>query len=109
MLYYLNMKRFYLHTMGCKANQFEGAIIKENLIKNGMSEANDICDADYYILNSCSVTQKSDNEALYNLRAAKNKNQEIITVLTGCIAQIEKEKQALSRAIACLTIEYLRK
>ena len=77
--------------MGCKANQFEGAIIKENLIKNGMSEANDICDADYYILNSCSVTQKSDNEALYNLRAAKNKNQEIITVLTGCIAQIEKE------------------
>mgnify|MGYP003501552146 FL=1 len=26
-----------------------------------------------------------------------------------CNAQIEKEKQALSRAAACLTIEYLRK
>ena len=26
-----------------------------------------------------------------------------------CNAQIEKEKQTLSRAIACLTIEYLRK
>lgn len=77
--------------MGCKANQFEGAIIKENLIQHGMLEVNDIRDADYYILNSCSVTQKSDNEALYNLRAAKHKNKRIITVLTGCIAQIEKE------------------
>ena len=26
-----------------------------------------------------------------------------------CNAQIEKERQALSRAIACLTIEYLKK
>ena len=77
--------------MGCKANQFEGAIIKENLIKNGMVEVNNLNAADYYILNSCSVTHKSDNEALYNLRSAKHKNPKIITVLTGCIAQIEKE------------------
>ncbi len=78
--------------MGCKSNQFEGAIIEENLIKNGFSKVVKIEDADFYILNSCSVTHKSDNEALYSLRSAKAKNPTIRTILTGCLAQIEKAK-----------------
>lgn len=86
------MKKFYIHTMGCKSNQFESAIIKEKLIANGLSESEDIESADYYILNSCTVTHKSDNEALYLLRAAKHKNASIITILTGCLAQIEKSE-----------------
>ena len=55
--------------MGCKSNQFESAIIEENLQKNGLQPTKDIKEADYYILNSCSVTHKSDNEAMYLLRA----------------------------------------
>lgn len=78
--------------MGCKSNQFEGSIIKENLNKNGLEEVKNIEDADIYILNSCSVTHKSDNEAMYLLRNAKHKNANIINVITGCVAQIEKEK-----------------
>lgn len=77
--------------MGCKSNQFESSIIIENLKKNGLEEVKNINDADVYILNSCSVTHKSDNEALYLLRSAKHKNQNLITILTGCFAQIEKE------------------
>ena len=86
------MKNFYIHSMGCKSNQFEGSIIKENLIKNGMIEVHNIEDADLYILNSCSVTHKSNNEAMYLIRNAKHKNPNLKTILTGCIAQIEKEK-----------------
>lgn len=86
------MKTFNIHTMGCKANQFESAIIEEKLINNGLRKVDKIQDADIYILNSCSVTHKSDNEALYLLRAAKHKNPSIVTVLTGCFAQIEKEE-----------------
>jgi len=78
--------------MGCKSNLFEGSIIIENLEKHGLKKVSQTEDADYYILNSCSVTHKSDNEALYLLRSAKRKNPNIKTVLTGCIAQIEKEK-----------------
>ena len=85
------MNKFNIHTMGCKANQFESSIIEENLISNGLEKVKSVVDADFYILNSCSVTHKSDNEALYLLRAAKNKNPKIITVLTGCYAQIEKD------------------
>lgn len=78
--------------MGCKSNQFEGAIIRENLNLNGMIEVEKIEDADIYILNSCSVTHKSDNEAMYLLRSAKHKNPSVKTLITGCVAQIEKEK-----------------
>lgn len=86
------MNRFFISTMGCKSNQFETAIIKENLVNNGFKEVNNLNYADYFILNSCSVTHKSDNEAFYHLRNAKHKNPQIKTVLTGCIAQIEKDE-----------------
>ena len=86
------MKTFYIHTMGCKANQFESSIIEENLISNGLIKVKKVEDADLYIMNSCSVTHKSDNEAMYHLRSAKHKNPVITTVVTGCIAQIKKKQ-----------------
>lgn len=86
------MKKFNIHTMGCKSNQFESAIIEENLISHGLEKVQKVEDADIYILNSCSVTHKSDNEAMYLLRSAKHKNPQILTVATGCMAQIEKQE-----------------
>lgn len=86
------MKTFLLKSMGCKSNQFEGAIIEENLINTGFKKVSDIKDADLFILNSCSVTHKSDDEALYLLRHAKHVNKNIKTLITGCVAQIEREK-----------------
>lgn len=96
------MKNFLIHSMGCKSNQFEGSIIIENLTQNGLKQVNKLEDADIYILNSCSVTHKSDNEALYLLRNAKHKNPQILTVLTGCLAQIEKEKLLENNFIDCI-------
>jgi len=84
------MSKFYLKSMGCKSNQYEGQIVCEKLLEAGHSEVKNLKDADFYILNSCSVTHKSDNEAMYLLRHAHSLG--IKTILTGCIAQIEKEK-----------------
>ena len=78
--------------MGCKSNQFESSIIIENLSANNWKQVKNIEEADFFILNSCTVTHKSDNEAFYLLRNAKHKNPNIINVLTGCIAQVEKEE-----------------
>lgn len=86
------MKTFLLKSMGCKSNQFEGAIIEENLLNAGFEKVSEIKDADLYILNSCSVTHKSDDEALYLLRHAKHTNENIKTLITGCVAQIERDK-----------------
>ncbi|MBE7711316.1 MAG: tRNA (N(6)-L-threonylcarbamoyladenosine(37)-C(2))-methylthiotransferase MtaB [Cyanobacteria bacterium SIG31] len=87
------MKKFYLKSMGCKSNQFEGQIVSQKLVEAGFEEVKKLQDADVYILNSCSVTHKSDNEAMYHLRHAKNLG--LKTILTGCVAQIEKEKLLL--------------
>ena len=76
--------------MGCKSNQFEGQIVAQNLVESGYTQVKKQEDSEYYILNSCSVTHKSDNEALYLLRHAHSLG--LKTILTGCVAQIEKEK-----------------
>ena len=85
------MNKFLIHTMGCKSNKFESSIILENLLSHGWAEVKKLDEADFFILNSCSVTHKSDNEAMYLLRNAKHKNPKILNIVTGCMAQIEKE------------------
>lgn len=85
------MEKFFIKTMGCKSNQLEGALIEENLTQNGFEKVENIADADIFILNSCTVTHKSDNEAFQILQRAKKSNPSTKTILTGCIAQVEKE------------------
>ena len=84
-------KKFYIKSMGCKSNQFEGSLIIENLCDNGFEQVSTLDEAEYFVLNSCSVTHKSDNETLYLLRNAVHLHPNIKTVLTGCVAQIEKD------------------
>ena len=86
------MKRYILKTQGCKSNQLESVIIKEKLNDAGYEESKDIINADYFILNSCSVTSNADIEALRFLRNAKNKKPDIVTVITGCSAQLHADE-----------------
>lgn len=86
------MSKFFLKSMGCKSNQYEGSIIEESLLNAGFEKVETLDEADYFILNSCTVTHKADNETFYILRNAKHLNSNIKTVLTGCVAQVEKEE-----------------
>lgn len=86
------MRKFFLKSMGCKSNQYEGSIIEESLVNAGFEKVDNLDEADYFILNSCTVTHKADNETFYILRNAKHVNNNIKTVLTGCVAQVEKEQ-----------------
>lgn len=95
------MKKFFIKTHGCKANQLESAIIKEKLCKADMKESSKAQDADYFILNSCSVTETADNEALRTIRNIKHKKPDIITILTGCSAQLNHEKL---KELGCIDI-----
>ena len=40
------MKKFYLKSMGCKSNQFEGQIVSQNLIEAGYQEVKKLEDAE---------------------------------------------------------------
>ena len=85
------MKKFVIKTLGCKTNQVESALIAELLVKKGFEEVKEIEKANYYIVNSCSVTHIADSKNLSYVRRAKRENPSIITVLTGCMAQLQKE------------------
>ena len=85
------MKKFIIKTLGCKTNQVESALIAEIMTNNGYTETNEINDAEYYILNSCSVTQVADAKNLSYIRRAKRENPNIKIIITGCMAQLEKE------------------
>ena len=80
------MKKFYIKTLGCKTNAIESQIISENLKKLGFIETNKN-EAEIYILNSCTVTSHSDNQAKYLLKQIKKENPKIKTILVGCMAQ----------------------
>ena len=85
------MKKFVIKTLGCKTNQVESALIAEILSKNGYEEIKDICNANYYILNSCSVTHVADSKNLSYIKQVKRENPNIKVILTGCMAQLDKD------------------
>ena len=88
------MKTFFIKTHGCKSNQLESNIIREKLLNAGYVESLQNTNADIYILNSCSVTETADIEALRTLRNIKHKNPATMTILTGCSAQLNASKVA---------------
>ncbi len=81
-------KTFYIKTHGCKTNQLESAVMSEKLHEAGFLTAKNPDCADIFILNSCSVTGNADIEALRLMRHMKSKRPEVLTVLTGCVAQL---------------------
>ena len=51
----------YIHTLGCKVNQYESQAISEIFVNNGFGLSAP-SDADVIIVNSCSVTAESDRK-----------------------------------------------
>ena len=86
------MKSFAIHTLGCKTNQLESAMISDSLIKEGYQLVKFNEKADFYIINTCSVTAKSDSESMYYIRKAKRTNPDAKIIVTGCLAQLKPEE-----------------
>lgn len=85
------MKRtFALKTLGCKVNQYEEQVIRENMLKAGFKEAS-ADRADIFILNSCTVTDQADKKTVRLLRRVKKENPDVKICVTGCFAVFEKD------------------
>ncbi|QXE85018.1 tRNA (N(6)-L-threonylcarbamoyladenosine(37)-C(2))-methylthiotransferase MtaB [Geomonas nitrogeniifigens] len=82
------MKRIAITTLGCKINQFESAAMTEALEQNGYSFVPFTETADIYVINSCTVTAKTDAESRRLIRRATRMNPEARVVITGCYAQM---------------------
>lgn len=102
------MPKFVVKSLGCKLNQLEGQIIAERLSEIGFEQTKDIKKANYFILNSCTVTGSADSEVNYILNKAKRENPDIIRILAGCVVDAEIENVQNSAEIVLKNSEKLK-
>lgn len=75
------------YTLGCKVNQYETEYMAEILKNAGMQIVSHNEEADYYIINSCTVTATADQKTRQNVRKFKRQHPNSIVILTGCMPQ----------------------
>lgn len=75
-------------TLGCKVNQYESAGILEALEERGFSVVPFGEAADCYIVNTCTVTGRSDCQSRQLIRRAARANPGASVIVTGCYARI---------------------
>ncbi len=86
------MKRVAISTLGCKTNQFESAAMTESLEREGYELVPFDTEADVYIINTCTVTGRTDSESRRLVRRAVRRNGAARVVVTGCYAQVAAEE-----------------
>lgn len=87
------------YTLGCKVNQAESKYMAELLQKAGFEIVNPNDEADYYIVNSCTVTATADQKTRQSVRRFKRKHPNSTVILTGCMPQaFPKDAEKLEQA-----------
>jgi threonylcarbamoyladenosine tRNA methylthiotransferase MtaB len=79
-------------TLGCKINQYE----TDAMLQAAASEGNAIvpfdAEADVYVINTCSVTAKSDYQCRQTIRAAIRRREGARVIVTGCYAETRPQE-----------------
>jgi len=88
----MRMPKVALATLGCKVNQYETQVLRECLIQAGFREVPFKEKADFYIINTCSVTERADHKSEELIKAAKKNGSNAWLVVTGCYAEAEKDR-----------------
>lgn len=84
-------------TLGCKVNQYDSATLETRLRDQGCTVVPFASDADVYVVNSCSVTDRADAESRQLIRRARRRNPRARVVLTGCYAQTNPQEAAIDQ------------
>jgi threonylcarbamoyladenosine tRNA methylthiotransferase MtaB len=87
-----SIKKVAVTTLGCKTNQFESAAISESVRNKGYLIVPFSEFADIYIINTCTVTAKSDAESRRLIRRARRQNALARIVVTGCYAHLAHDE-----------------
>ena len=78
-------------TLGCKVNQYETEAIIGQFLKSGFTLVPFNQPADVYLINTCTVTAKSDKESKYAVRKANRCNPKAKIIVTGCLTQLHPD------------------
>ena len=78
--------RIAFSTFGCKINQVETDGMRQAAVNDGNVVVPFDGDADVYVVNTCSVTARSDYQCRQAIRAAVRRNAGARVIVTGCYA-----------------------
>lgn len=87
-------------TLGCKLNQCETAQMEESLTARGYRVVTWEEPAAYRVVNTCTVTAKTDRTCRHEIRRAMRRDPVSRVVVTGCYAQVAPEKVAAIPGVA---------
>jgi threonylcarbamoyladenosine tRNA methylthiotransferase MtaB len=88
------MSKFSIWTFGCRCNQADSAAMRETLFRRAMTESKDHRDADVVIVNTCTVTHRTDQQVRQAVRRLHRENPGARVIVTGCYAQRDPETLA---------------
>jgi len=78
-----------LVTYGCKANQYDTQVLREALLRRGLTEQDR--DADLVVVNTCTVTAEAGRKARQLIRRLHREQPATRVAVTGCLAESEPE------------------
>lgn len=83
------------YTLGCKANQLETSTLATGFQDQGWNIVPFDEAAEVYVVNTCTVTERSDQESKRIIRRARLSNPEARIAVTGCYAQVSPDELAV--------------
>ncbi|MEJ2664202.1 MAG: tRNA (N(6)-L-threonylcarbamoyladenosine(37)-C(2))-methylthiotransferase MtaB [Spirochaetia bacterium] len=83
--------RVFFHTLGCKLNQAETEALAASFSRQGIEVAVGSQPPDVIIINTCTVTSKSEQKARRVIRGFSAQYPDALVIITGCYAQVEYE------------------
>lgn len=83
------------YTLGCKLNQTETEAIVDAFVSCGNEAVSLREEADLYVINTCTVTSKSEQKARRVIRHLLENNPHATVLITGCYAQLGGEQLKL--------------
>ena len=86
------MKKVAIHTLGCRLNFSETALIAQGFVDRGYQIVPFGQEADVVFINTCTVTDRADSTCRNLIRKAVRSSPEAKIIIVGCYAQMEAEK-----------------
>ena len=80
------------YTLGCKVNQYETEVMREQFSARGYQVVEFEQKADFYLVNTCSVTAMADRKSRNIIRRAHKTNPEAKIIVAGCYSQVHPEE-----------------
>lgn len=84
-------KSFFIHTTGCKVNQWDTSVIAENLDQNGFMPTT-ILRAGVVVINACTVTDGAVRDTRRFINRVRRENPTAKIVIAGCHGQVYPEE-----------------